>query len=205
MPTKPTIQPIRSQRNRQVLQRLVARFYKLIALTIFVALVAGSYFLLLKPRYEQIIQDGQSTPAALQLELERRQAYLSNLQELVKSMTDVTQADAVKLAAILPDEEGTANLFIQMEELARQNGFLMNSISVSDGEPVKEMGLIRRMTITVQLTGLGYTNLKALLSSIEHNIRIMDVEAVYFTPDSPLYSITLHTYYFPQSQLASDS
>jgi len=60
---------------------------------------------------------------------------------------------------------------------------------------------VKKLSISVNLMGgktTGYENLKSFLSSLEQNLRLFDVEAVYFTPQSSKYSLTLLTYYLPE-------
>ena len=60
---------------------------------------------------------------------------------------------------------------------------------------------LQKLTVNVELIGtLGnsYPEVKNFLSDLEKNLRIFDVNAVYFSPDSNTYSVNLFTYYYPQ-------
>ena len=43
--------------------------------------------------------------------------------------------------------------------------------------------------------GQPYPAFKALLDSIEYNLRLLDVNAVYFSPETNNYSLNVFTYY----------
>jgi len=184
----------------------VARYYKILSLTVFIIILGLSYWLLLKPRYIEVGQGGQFNLETLRAERELRQAHLSQLEVLVAEMEKISQSDIATLQQILPDEQGIADLFVQAQAIAEQNGFLLNSVSfteVGNKKTTKTVGGIRRLNVTMDLFGLGYPNLKRLLQSYEDNLRLFDVNAVYFTPGSPSFAINLFTYYFPDSSAAS--
>lgn len=58
-------------------------------------------------------------------------------------------------------------------------------------------GKIGKLNITLNLQGSenNYSDIKAFLTALENNLRLFDVNAVFFSPGSPAFSISLTTYY----------
>ena len=180
-----------------------ARYYKWITLLIIIAIIALSYFYILEPKYQQVGIGGKYNLASLENELAKRKDYLDNLKQLVANYQKVSQEEIEKLKAILPEEKDIPGLFVQLQALAEEQGFLLASVSINEmSENViknEAPSGLQKLNISLNLIGRGessYDEVKGFLSALEYNLRLFDVNAVYFSPDSPDYTINLYTYYY---------
>ena len=102
------------------LQLLLFRYYKLITAVLIMLIVVGGYYLILRPKYEQVGLGGQYNLETLEKERAKRQAYLQNLKELIANYQKVNQADTDKLKKILPAEKDIPGLFVQLQALTEK-------------------------------------------------------------------------------------
>ena len=193
----------KKKKENYQLQLLLFRYYKLITAVLIMLIVVGGYYLILRPKYEQVGLGGQYNLETLEKERAKRQAYLQNLKELIANYQKVNQADIDKLKKILPAEKDIPGLFVQLQALTEKYNLLLAGININEapaeGQENKTPGEIKRLNVSLNLIGLGgdpYAEVKEFLSGLEYNLRLFDINAVYFSPDSPVYSVNLFTYYY---------
>lgn len=183
---------------------ILARYYKWLTLLSIIIIIALSYYYILEPKYQEVGVGGRYDLASLESELILRNDYLEKLKQLEANYNKIAQADIDKLEKILPEEKDIPGLFVQLQALAEDHGFLLTSVSIGDMPDntanKKSVATIQKMNISINLIGRGtssYTEVKNFLSALEYNLRLFDVNAVYFSPDSSEYSINIFTYYYP--------
>jgi Tfp pilus assembly protein PilO len=179
-----------------------SRYYKILALLI-VAIVGGVGYYILYPKYQEVSLGGEYSIETLKSERQTRQRYLYELKKLKENYQKINQADIDKLNQILPSDRDIPGLFVQVAALAEDNGFILDSVNISQeaaGRSIKGQAKqeIKKLNISLNLRGSSYQSLKYLLNAIEYNLRIFDVDAVYFSPDSDKYSVNLFTYYLAE-------
>ena len=54
---------------------------------------------------------------------------------------------------------------------------------------------MKRLGVSINLLGDSYGAFKRLLEVLEVNVRLFDVNSVFFAPDSDSYSLNFFTYY----------
>lgn len=186
------------EEKSQKLTGFLERYYRIITLLSLTAVAIFGYYIL-APKYEEVGLGGQYSITTLTREKQQKQRYLQELKELVGNYQRINQTDIDKLNQILPKDKDIAGLFVQLQALSRENGFILSSVNINQ-EPVKSSKSgakdeIRKLNISLNLIGSDYQSLKRLLEAIEYNLRLFDVNAVYFSPGVPRYSINLFTYY----------
>lgn len=193
---------------RELGRRLI-RSYRTTTLVVFGLVVVAGYLLVLRGTIERASVEGSTDFGQLQAQQEYLQGYVKDLEAMVNNLEAISQTDIDRLSAILPDEKGVGDLLVQLQTLSETHGFFLSSVNVSQGGTATEAPTtpaarqakpkatspIQRMSISVVLQGPGYTEIKELLSSIERNLRVLDVNAVYFTPGSPDVTLNLYAYY----------
>ena len=191
------------KRQKITLSVIVSRYYLVVTALIIILVVALGYFFVLKPKYEQISASSGNGTGSISAELEKRQTYLNNLNLLISSFNKINQTEVEKVKKILPSETDIPGLYSQFQTLSEKNNIALASISISEAAPeegtaINETGGISRLSVNLNLVGSkdsGYNDLKNFLSLLENNLRLFDVNAVYFTPGSPNFTINLITYY----------
>lgn len=193
----------RKRRNLQ-LKIVFIKYNKAITLFLVIIILVFSYYFILKPKYEQVGGSGSYNLSNGKEDYVKRKSYLLDLKKLVTNYRQISQQDLNKLKEILPDQEDTASLFVQFQALAIENNFLLAGVTINE-VPEKEKSSkklpseIKKLNITLELVGdqkQGYLQLKEFLSSLERNLRLFDVNSIYFSPDSANYSINIFAYYY---------
>ena len=191
---------IKSKKKKLDFSQLLSRYYKIITIVLVIAVFVLGYYLVV-PKYQEISLGGTYSLGTIDQEKESRQNYLADLKELVQNYNQISQADVEKLKQILPEQKDIPNLFIQLQALVEDNGFVLSSIDISEGNTGIVKGEsatpgIQKLNINLSLIGRDYEALKEFLQSLEYNLRLYDVNAVYFSPGLDTYSVNLFTYYF---------
>ena len=196
---------IKKSQNIQ-LKIIFVRYYKIFIIIGAALILFFSYFFILKPKYEQVGIGGNYNLKAVKEEVNKREIFLKDLAELISRYQQINTNDLSRINQALPQGKDIAGLLVQLQNLAENNGLLLASVSVSD--PTEPMAgkngkaEIKQLSVNLSLIGSQnniYRQLKEFLDSLETNLRLFDVSAVYFTPGSPAFSVNLITYYLNSS------
>ena len=181
------------------LTKFLVRYSKLITFFLVVIIIFSSYFFIIGPKYESVNLGGQYSLDTLTQERDQRQNYLADLKALVARYQQISQADIVRLEKTLPLKKDVASLFVQFQALAEKHQFRLLSVNIDDAidrtAATTAAAGVQQLNVSLNLAGGSYVNLKEFLASIESNLRLFDINAVYFSPDSSSYSMNLFTYY----------
>ncbi len=193
------------KRKNLRLKLAIFRYYKLITVFLVILIVFLSYYFILEPKYQQVGVGGRYNLDTLKDKLSERERYLENLKKLTANYQKISQADINNLKNILPNQKDIPGIFVQLQALAEEYNFLLSGVSINEVPKEVKKGKespekISKLNISLNLIGSGesgnYAELKDFLSALEDNLRLFDVNAVYFTPDSPNYSINIFSYYY---------
>jgi len=129
--------------------------------------------------------------------LEDTQALSQKLESLKKKY-DVMSDETKRVNQAIPKGEDVPGLLVQLEQLASQNGLILNSVSfaVADAKKAKKIAVssedsalsaspaivsagAKNLALDLSLTG-GQGSFKTFLLAIEENLRIMDVATISF-------------------------
>lgn len=197
-------------------KRFIFSYYKIVTILVILLLVVGSYYFILQPKYKEISLGGRYDLFNLEQDIILKNEYLSTLQQLNDNYAEIDSQNKVRLERILPKESDIPGLLVQLEALAESEDVLLASLSFKEvpkvapstrrsrKRPVEEessavMAQLNKVTIDLNLvtnsvTG-DYRKVKSFLTAIEHNLRIFDVNSVFYSPGSPNFTISLVTYY----------
>lgn len=164
--------------------------YKIISLIVPVAILAGGYFYLLKPKYQSLKGISGLIAGNLKISLQAKKEYFENLSDLEEFYDNLNEEDKEKLEQILPFEKDLPNLFVHFESLVKQSGLKLNSIDFSEGS-VKE--IIKILDVKLSLTGGDYLTFKKFLDRLEKDIKIIDITSISFSKEG--YDLKFRTYY----------
>ena len=188
------------------LQLLLFRYYKLITAVLIMLIVVGGYYLILRPKYEQVGVGGSYNLSAVKAEVNKRQDYLNNLNELINDYQKISQADVGRIKNVLPADKDVAGLFVQLQEIAEKNNLLLASVNINEtpeaitAQDAKSQ--IKQISVNLGLVNPAvnsYQKIKNFLSDLELNLRLFDISSVYFTPGDKTFSVNLVTYYLGQN------
>jgi Tfp pilus assembly protein PilO len=155
----------------------------------------------------------------LKKQIEEQEELLSKNQTLLARIGDLTKTyeaskkNIEKIGYVLPSDEDTPNLIVQLEALAFAGGLVLEGMSFTVAVEEKvgraqqartqaEVVPEKYQTLTIDLSLIGtYSAFKAFLKSLEKNIRLMDIISVSFSGEEQEdmevfnFSLKLRTYY----------
>ena len=195
----------KTEKNRQF-KLVLLRYHKWLTFLVVVLIIVASYYFILEPKYQQVGIGGSYNTETLMEEVNKRENYLRQLEELKQNYQRVNQAQIAKLEKILPGQKDIAGLFVQLEALAKKNNFLLSGVTITEAaeetsaaKQKTNPSSIKRLNISLSLVGVqandSYGEIKNFLDDVERNLRLFDVNGVYFDSESTNYAVNLFTYY----------
>jgi len=201
---------IKTEKNRKnknlQLKLAMLKYSKLITAFLVVVIAASSYYFILEPKYQQVGIGGKYNLDTLKSEVANRKEYLANLKKLISDYKSISQEELKKVKQVLPTEKDIPGLFVQLQALAESHSLFLSGVSINEAAPAAKAkterssgGEIKKLNLSISVVGSennGYEKLKEFLTALEDNLRLFDINAVYFSPDSPAYSLEVFTYYY---------
>lgn len=202
----------------------LVKYFRFTLMGLVIILLFFSFYFLLLPKYKEIREEGGLDYEAKVKTLEAKKNELEQLKDLQKELAKISKGEMEKLEKILPSSQALPDIFLQMENLAKESGLKVTRVSISEGEgevsgsenggseaakeskkknktTTTQMSNIGNVSVSLSVEGSGsYESLKVFLDNIEDNLRIVDVNSLSYspsvTPDQPTsYTINLITYY----------
>ena len=193
------------------------KYHNLVTTLTILILIVGSYYLILQPKYREVSIGGRYNLSSLQQDLENRNEYLKKLQELNDSYKNLSSSQLTRLEQALPKESDIPGLLVQLESLAFSEGVFLRGVSFSE-VPQETLStrssnrtvrnnqtgasspdqLVRKISVNLDLLSAGagnYEQIKSFLAALENNLRIFDIDSVFFDPNQTVFSVNLVTYY----------
>lgn len=200
----------KGQKNQNSLNLFLNNYFNIIILLIVIIALVISYFIVIKPKYDE-------TMAAIQSNIEQQQKLYSDQQKKLNSLktisdlySKISPTDLKKFNGVLPDNYVKEKLFGELDEIITQNGFILNSVQIAkddgkkkevraeDGSPVPPapVSKVGELKIDLSLSAVNYNGFKNLLKLLETNLRLFDITQLNFSPGGNTVNLTLTTYYY---------
>lgn len=191
----------------------LSRSFKIVAILLVIIILAISYFFFLSPLYKKIRQSSQVSLAGKTQYLKALEQHLASLQKLQDNFNRLNGLEKDSLSNlnfILPPEKDLPGLFVQLEKIATDNGFILSNIDISEqrteglaGQPVNPSTVsdkIKKLNISITLIKGNYEDLLGFLDALEYNLRLMDVASISFAAgdEKSTYTVNLTTYYLAE-------
>lgn len=212
-----------SEKITDLLRDIFDKYFFIINIIVIGAVLAAGYGYVLSPSIMRL-RAGQTLGLEdRKKEEERLSQYLNNLEKMRQEFKSLSEEKLDQFRLILPREEDIPGLFVQMQELALRNGFILQAVDISpvvsgatsaagNGESeeggkkdaenekssVSEMsgGRIKEIVVSFTISEGDYEAFKKFLGDVEKNIRIFDIYDIRFgSAKVGPYSISLRTYY----------
>ncbi len=140
-------------------------------------------------------------------ELAKQKDILKELTELNNIYEKISPSLKEKVLNLLPDEIGLANLYYNLDQLAKQSKYEIDKIDVvapkqkqtktiEQLEENERTTVLKEVKISIKLDGEGYLNLKEFINLLENNLRIFDIENFNYNSEKSNIELKLRTYYF---------
>ncbi len=194
-------------RSKRVNKFLSDYFNWIVGFVVAVVFILGAFFLLL-PKYEQTANYVNTVNQQQVLDVSSRQDELNKIQQLLASYNKIDKTYIDKVNAIAPAVQNKEELFSELNYLVSVNQLFLQSISLSSADNYQDQGIVpittqekpiisslQTVTIVMAVRGTTYESFKSLLSSLENNLRLMDVLSIRFDPNAQTTELTINTYY----------
>ncbi|MDD5109717.1 MAG: hypothetical protein PHI63_00700 [Patescibacteria group bacterium] len=193
--------------------RLFTRFYPELVIGSIITVLAVGYFWFLQTGFQQILTQEHYNLESIKADADYLDGHLRDLQLLNDKYSQFNRSAMDKFTAILPVEPDLPGLFVQMEAIAKQSGFLLHNVQFAENKTdnpatvaseqvvgaVPKISAIASVGIVASVSGGDYFQLNGFLDSLEANMRLLDVESVNFaSANGGPYQITLRAYYMPR-------
>ena len=200
-------------KEKQIIRTLnifLLRYFNLVVLLIIILVLGAGIFYIIKPKYQSIAQEIESTDKEKKAEYESLDRYYIKLKRYLLAYNEIKERDRDRVEKMLPKGFEQEELFRELEAIILRKGLLLISLGISSGKvspslrrnmpqagKASEGGLadIGKVKITMEIAGVDYKSFKALLATIESNLRLFDIEQLSFSPDGKTVSLSLNTYY----------
>lgn len=184
---------------------------KSIMTALFVAAAGALLFWGARPMWDEIIKIRTE-----QADVESALSSLRDLQklrdELLATYDSIPKDKLDRLNELLPSKKDISAMLVNFEKMTQERGMLMKKIEFSrdEGGVQPRTSIARRTSaapeVSYAISVVGsYESLRSLLSALEKNLRIVDVDALNFAagekdPKLWEFAITAKSYYQPEQQ-----
>lgn len=205
MPTK-TITPKSSLQNiSNVLLAAIHRFFFIVVLIAFFAVIIVGYLFLVQPKFVAIADETKTKEGQENQQLQDLQSYFSRLIQYRDQYNKIDQADKDKIGTMIAGKYLPEDTFTAMEKLVAAHGLILSAISVSTAGSdtgggssatlATNISGVGQATIQLSIAGVDYAGLKQLLAAIESDLQLSDVQKIDFSPEQNTATLIISTYY----------
>ncbi|SRR5574344_519278 len=180
------------------LAEFLKKYFGLVLFVIVLVFFTAAYYLIISPKFEE------ATVFISDKTLEEQKKYNETVQKLIdlgslnRSYKKIDPKLVKKVEDFLPSEYVQEQLFLELEQVIIKNGYTVNSIAVekelgnSVGAANKNVGKVK---VKISVSAVNYLDFKKLLSIMESNVRLMDIEKLDFQPGDQTADFDFYTYY----------
>ena len=194
--------------KKNYINKLLNTYFNLFVVIFISFVLLLAYFLLLKPKVDETTNVISENISSREKILQAEKTKLANLQEAVLAYQNINPIDLARINGILPDDYDKEALFGEIEEVIRQNGFILTSINLTkEGETAGVMSSIANspranisdkigvIDVSISIASIDYAGMKNLLTVLESNLRMLDVQQISLA-DGGSANLKFSTYYY---------
>ncbi|TSC76107.1 MAG: hypothetical protein G01um101431_969 [Parcubacteria group bacterium Gr01-1014_31] len=196
---------------RVQLFKVFSRFYlELIILSVVIILALG-YLWFIKGGWEEIRTHRRYNLLQTRTQADYLDGHLKALHTLQERKSRFNASQLERFKSLLPTEPDLPGLLVQIAEIARQGGLLVNGIQFSESDfgggaeaatpspETRPLSDLRTVRIDMSVSQGNYGKIKQLLTNLEANLRLIDVQSINFSAgDDTVFSISMQAYYWPR-------
>jgi len=188
-----------------IIQRYAARHFKLIPPTVLLVILSVGYLAVLKPQYDSIIREVDSENQKKSEQFAGEEQYRDNLILLQRAYKQIDQNDLARLGNMLPNKPEVEKIMVMLENISDRQYVKLDSLvfdldaAQKKASPVTaglDSERLKKLKINLDISGIDYRGLKKLLSVLENNLRLLDIDSVDFSPDSNSVNLGITAYYW---------
>ena len=214
--------PLGSQIRKTFLY-ILFKNYKIISVVLVIIIVGFGGFTVLYPKYQGIQNQGLLDFGNKQKKLEERQSYLNRLEKMVEDFRTINKTDVENLKNLLPESQEIPELFVMLDRLGADIGMKVTRITLSPQSVTRvnevssekssqsnnqalaaenestysktvQIGSIN-IIVGLEAESIDYGKFKNMLTTLEKNMRILDINTINYEPGADTYQLNMTTYY----------
>ncbi|MDA3840738.1 MAG: hypothetical protein PF572_06680 [Patescibacteria group bacterium] len=144
-------------------------------------------------------------------ELQKLETYLERLRIFNQSYKKVSDLDRERINKIIPSENDYEDLVISVEDIIKNRGLILNSVTINSDEQASGASRsravpksttstalskgVKEIVLNLSVSETDYMTMKNLISDFEKNLRLMDIKNVSYS-DGEGVSLVLSAYYY---------
>jgi hypothetical protein len=207
MPKAPAPPATKKEKRPVYLER-----FNILIFALLVLILLPGFLFFVKPEFDSFRQNKTDFKAREQ----QREIKISSLLKYKKTLSSYQSVNEIhqdKINTILPPTVEEANLYLNIDGLAKEADVIIESISINPvsiekkikpilgkGEAIDplealsaDVGLV---DIALGFSNVNYVKLKKIFSLMEENIRLLDIDDFSFDPEMGNLDINITTYYY---------
>jgi Tfp pilus assembly protein PilO len=153
------------------------------------------------PKLGRLVSGGELDLAVYEIRLSETKAYADSLKSVVTSYQSVNPDRRSRVLNMVPVTPDAPGLYVQVDTIARTHGLVLVSIDAVPDEKSSTPAGRKTVRVAINVAGATYQQFKLFLADIERSERVLDVQAVIFTPSSGNYGLVLRAYSLDQMKI----
>lgn len=205
---------------KKELSVFLMQYFNLVTILAVAAVLLLGAFFLLKPKFDKVQLAKNLVSQEERDEYENLKGKFKELEDLKLTYQKIEAEraeDLVRIKTLLPDEPDIEDLFTELQNIAEQNGLMVESLTAelvkeeqslvetsgtaagmpASGSEVKPERLkdLGKVKVAASIKGVNYRSLKNLIRLLEGNLRLLDIASIDFSPAGQSVSLDLVAYY----------
>jgi Tfp pilus assembly protein PilO len=180
------------------LAEFLKKYFGIVLFLVALSVAVLGYFLVISPHFQASAILVQSSSFEQEKKYIQIVQKLTDLKSMEKAYKKIDSDVIRKTEEFLPPEYVQEQLFLELEQVIIKNGYTVNSMAIQ-----KELGVsgdvpdssVGRVKVSLKVSAVDYQDFKKLLSIVETNIRLMNVNKLTFSPSDQSASFDFFTYF----------
>ncbi|MSR76551.1 MAG: hypothetical protein EXS68_03085 [Candidatus Ryanbacteria bacterium] len=119
--------------------------------------------------------------AKMQTILENAERTKEDRIKYLDRLANVSEGDIRRLGLLVPNQVASEDLYVFLNDIVKESGLKAKTINIADiGGKVADKQAQKALSFDLNLIG-PYGNMRKLLTAVEANLRLMDVEVLKIT------------------------
>lgn len=123
---------------RKTVLYLAFRNVRLVSILLGVVIISIGTLVWLYPKYQGIRNQGLLDYGNKKENLENRQLYLERLEDMITEYDTINQQEVDDLKKLLPETQEIPELFVMLDQLSKDMGFVLERVSFTPGSVTKK-------------------------------------------------------------------
>jgi len=175
---------------KKIYEYILVKYSLIFNIILLIILVLAGFWFLVKPKLDSLKKGGPLDPTIYGEIINSQKTYLNQIKQLKKDFDSLNQDRIKKLNYVIADKPDLATMFVIFDNLTRQHGLIIDSISADFNAGV--------FKTKISVSGGDYRTFKEFLNTLEKSVRMMDVSNIQVSIQGNKYTFDINTYYLSQ-------